>query len=454
MKSRLSKSEQNRADAASLLFELEEEAELQSTASYASSKNVKADNGSHADRPEVSGLSASENQVADPSVNTARTGHKEQTGNKVATNKEQTRNTANDKRPINQEQTGNKGEAKWKQESGSKFETGNKVGSQLGTGVGTNQQQSANKLGTNRDVSTLRGLQKRILVFLYHSCLKARAQTTERLAIQKIALACETSVQSGKVTIRRLEKMGFIFRSSFENGRGGWTVYSLPDAVHSYLRLDETENKVGTNWEQSGSKVGSQLGTQLGTSPPSSSREVFFKESSTTPTTVTDELGSLNLTELREFGITIETFKRAVQLHPAVTIEALSDLAFRLSELFKNPKERAKIQNARGFVIKLVEQLSHGITPLDHIETNNDRLMREYAQAAKQKRVEQQGFEETLLQEAFAKWDQELGEDEKFRQVPLAQSAPAGTPRAAIFREHFRENVWPETRERILRGEA
>jgi hypothetical protein len=141
-----------------------------------------------------------------------------------------------------------------------------------------------------------------------------------------------------------------------------------------------------------------------------------------------------------------------VQLHPTVTIEALSDLSFRLSELFKDPKERAKIQNARGFVIRLVEQLAQGITPLDHIETPDEHLMREYAVMAKQKKVEQQDFENALLQEAFEKWDKETQEEEKLAQVPLARSAPVGSPRIAIFREHFREKVWPKKKEAMLRG--
>ena len=80
--------------------------------------------------------------------------------------------------------------------------------------------------------------------------------------------------------------------------------------------------------------------------------------------------------------------------------------------------------------------------------------MREYAQAAVKKRSEQQGYEEALLQAAFENWDRETLEEEKFRQVPLAQNAPNGTPRSAVFREYFREQIWPEQRDEILKGQA
>ena len=80
--------------------------------------------------------------------------------------------------------------------------------------------------------------------------------------------------------------------------------------------------------------------------------------------------------------------------------------------------------------------------------------MREFAILAKQKREEQQSFEDALLQEAFEKWDKETRDEEKFAEVPLAKNAPNGNPRIAVFKEHFREKVWPEKRQAILRGDA
>ena len=339
------------------------------------------------------------------------------------------------------------------QELAQKHETRDKVEPQLETISETKWRQTEDKAETKSDFSSLVGLQRELIIFFYESCQFNRSSDTEKLSIEHIAKSCETSASSVKKTIQRLEERGFLKRKDFKNGRGGWTVYSLPKDVFQDLMRVQTGDKLRTNWRETRDKVGTELETQPRTSPPSSSREFLFKESTTTPMTVADELGSLDLTELREFGITIETFKRAVQLHPVVTIDALSDLAFRLSELFKNPKERAKIQNARGFVIKLVEQLNQGITPLDHIETAQDRLVREYATLAKQKRLEREDFETTLLQEAFEKWDRETQDEDKFRQVPLAQNAPNGTPRAAVFREYFREQLWPEKREEMLRGE-
>jgi hypothetical protein len=371
-----------------------------------------------------------------------------ETRNKDVTNPEQTRN-----KPVMAEvETRNKDVTETRNSSYAKTETRNKPVAQ----TVTNPEQTRNKPVMDLGFNSATTFQKEILSCIYHSMKSSIDKSTPPMSLTHFG-AClgkhdSKGLESLRVVALRLEKMGLLIRSKIRNGRGGWTQYSLPQKVYSDIREFETRNEPVINPEHSRNKpVTKPVTTDL-----SSSRDVFLKDSSTTqePVTVFDQIGSLDLSSLREFGITHETFKRAVQLHPMVTIEAVSDLSFRLSELFKNPKERAKIQNARGFVIKLVEQLAQGITPLDHIETADERLMREYAVLAKQKKLEQQDFENALLQAAFEKWDKETLEEDKFQKVPLAQSAPAGNPRVAVFREYYREQVWPEEREAILRGKA
>ncbi len=313
--------------------------------------------------------------------------------------------------------------------------------------------QSGTKVAPNVSLETLAGLQRNSLIFIYESCRIFGSKISPPIQIKNLAESIKTTVAAARVAVQRIEQKGFVRRYEYKDGRGGWTKYELPDEIYSQLFFKESSIKVASNLDQSSIKVAPEPAPEPAPSSSSSSRDLSLKETTTTQMSVADELGLLDLSQLREFGITVETFKRSVQLHPTVSIEALSDLAFRLSELFRNPKERAKIQNARGFVIKLVEQLAGGITPLDHIETSHERLMREYAILAKQKKAEQQSFEDALLQEAFAKWDQELAEEEKFRVVPLAQNAPAGAPRAAILREYFRENLWPEFKKQMLERE-
>ena len=319
-----------------------------------------------------------------------------------------------------------------------------------------------NPVQKTKSIQTLTGKQKAAFFFLLFdakdngSSIENGNRITSQISSARLAEVVSTKgYEATRSVCNALKKARLIGRYSEKSGPGGWTIYEIPkstylEGLNASSRIKPVEDTYKTRVRPVHQPVHQPV-----YDGPSSSRDLYIKESSTTQSDPKiDDIGSLDLSQLREFGITHDVFKRAMQLHPTASVEGLHELAFRLGELFKNPKERGKIQNARGFVIKLVEQVASGITPLDHIETPTDRLMREYAALAHQKRMDQQVFEDALLQDAFEKWDRETIEDEKFQAVPFARHAPSGQPRIAVLREYFRKKVWPETRERILRGEA
>ncbi len=191
----------------------------------------------------------------------------------------QTDNKQAAKPETNQRQSKDKVETqlgpKWRQ-TRDKVETTNpqtrdKVETQPETQVGTKWRQTRDKLETFAEFSSLVGLQRTLVIFLYGSCKAARSYETEKLSIEHIAKSCETSVSSAKKTLQRLEKKSFLQRIKFKDGRGGWTIYELKNEVFQDLLRAETEDKLGTKWRQSGDKVGTQLETQPRTTPPYSS---------------------------------------------------------------------------------------------------------------------------------------------------------------------------------------
>ncbi len=191
----------------------------------------------------------------------------------------QTDNKQAAKPETNQRQSKDKVETqlgtKWRQ-TRDKVETTNpqtrdKVETQPETQVGTKWRQTRDKLETFAEFSSLVGLQRTLVIFLYGSCKAARSYETEKLSIEHIAKSCETSVSSAKKTLQRLEKKSFLQRIKFKDGRGGWTIYELKNEVFQDLLRAETEDKLGTKWRQSGDKVGTQLETQPRTTSPYSS---------------------------------------------------------------------------------------------------------------------------------------------------------------------------------------
>ena len=128
-------------------------------------------------------------------------------------------------------QSGSKVVAKW-QQSGNKAvaETGNKVvtkweqtGNKLVTENRETGNTTGNKVVTTFSFSSLVGLQKKILLFLYESCKAARSKITNPISLEHLSDSLKSSIGSLKTTIRRLENKQLLTRVEYKNGRGGWS---------------------------------------------------------------------------------------------------------------------------------------------------------------------------------------------------------------------------------------
>jgi hypothetical protein len=115
----------------------------------------------------------------------------------------------------------------------------------------------------------------------------------------------------------------------------------------------------------------------------------------------------------------------------------------------KDPKN--KVQNARGFFISLAEQASKGQVPLDHIETPDERLMREFIQKQKEVKARRLDFEQQAQDFECDAWLETLSTEQKLEIVPESPILKLGaTSHTAILRQHFIKNLWFERRRQIL----
>ena len=178
---------------------------------------------------------------------------------------------------------------KWGQTEGATKETEHKVGSQPSTGSGTKWGQTEGKMGTKTAFSTLVGLQRSVVIFIYNECKVARSKSTKHLSIEYIIKALNSSYHSIKTTIKRLIKKGLINRVDFKNGRGGWSTYSIPDLVFQELLCNESEHKASTNLVQTEHKVGAQPGAQ-----PSTASPVVVSNNNITTTTLPDDFEQID----------------------------------------------------------------------------------------------------------------------------------------------------------------
>jgi len=307
--------------------------------------------------------------------------------------------------------------------------------------------QSAAKVEPIVALTTLVGLQRNSLLFIYESCRVAGSKISAPVSIQNIAATTETTAAAARKALQRLEQKGFIVRSTYKDGRGGWTQYRLPDQVYNALLINETRAKVEPKLSQTRAKVRTEVEPQLEPSLSSSSRDLYIKESTTTQSV--DNFSLIDLSRVQHLGITSSVLARCVELYPSLQPEQLEGLAFRFAEFAKDPKNR--VQNARGFFISLAEQASKGQVPLDHIETPDERLMRLFVKQQEEAKSRRVDVERAALEFECETWLESLTPEMKRSLVPETAILKAGSAaHAAMLKNHFTENVWPERRKQIL----
>jgi len=203
--------------------------------------------------------------------------NQQQTGNKVATNRQQSSNTTSNKVATNRQQ-----------EPLASQESDNRTSNTSDNKVATNWQQSTNTTSNKVNViptlnfNSLVGLQRSLIQLMHRQCLERRSRSTGPMSLEHVSHSVKTSKRAAKVTLQRLQFKGFIKAINFKNGRGGWTEYELPDSVFQEVLRSETSNKAATNWQQTGNKVPTELATELATPVSSSSSSLYNNKTTTT----------------------------------------------------------------------------------------------------------------------------------------------------------------------------
>jgi len=91
--------------------------------------------------------------------------------------------------------------------------------------------------------SSLSGLQRRFLFFIYECCKKCGRRSTDPLSIDNISISCGILKITVQKIAQRLEKKGKVIREAFKVGRGGWTKYKLPADVYNEIMHYDNDNK-------------------------------------------------------------------------------------------------------------------------------------------------------------------------------------------------------------------
>ena len=378
---------------------------------------------------------------------------------KLGVNNQQTDNKTDNKPTTNWQQTDNKVTTNRQQKDTSKQESDNKVATQPTTQLTTNWQQTDNKLTTKYTFSSLVGLQRSIIIFLYNECKNTRSKTTKNLTLEHFGNALKTSKRCIKTTIQRLEVKNLVQRVEYKNGRGGWTKYGIADTLYQELLQYETDNKLATNWQQSGNKVVTQPTTQPTTSLPSSSSNIINTtttsddEKNSKEQLVSEEWQNLDIEPLSDFGFT-KTHLLQIATQSKLTIQMVQDSIYAFAF---DLKENDKVKSIKGDTINFfMGILRNGkpYAPPSNYESPQDKAMRVYLERMREIEKKRADAEKEVFTLEFNNWFRDLSNEQKLNLLPEAfrrsnTSLENNKILESSARSHFEKEIWSKIKEGI-----
>lgn len=296
--------------------------------------------------------------------------------------------------------------------------------------------------------SSLVGLQKNIILFLYAECKQQRSKITRALSIEYIATSCNSTISSIKKSLQRLEKKGVVIRGGFKLGRSGWTQYILSDTVYNEILLSENFRTNTQNWRQTKDNLEPKLETNMKTNSSSSSSNINIS----TTTDLPADWKKIDLTPLKQinFGMTElkNIYKKCFEIFTPYQIqESINHFAFGITN---NP---SRYKNMKSPAAVLVNQLNQGIL----WEEDGYISLEEIAQIEKSEK-RRLFLESQFKQPKFFEWFNSLSNEEKDRIVPdgIKTSTSYMVSKEIIQKEqakvYFEKKIWPKMLEEIMDG--
>jgi len=326
--------------------------------------------------------------------------------------------------------------------------------------VMTNQRQTADKTS----FYSLTGLQRCIAILIYNLCKLSRDKKTKEVSIIQLAHCCNSTIKSIKRSVFRLIEKGIILRDSFKNGRGGWTVYCLPNEIYQEIMSMETDNKLMTNWRQTDDKLPTQLPPELVTQPSSSSSLNILKTTTTENNQNSNKLQQhlsvewqeIDIEPLSVIGFTknhLTQIAFQLKLLPATVQESIHAFAFDLEE---NDKRKTIAVDPISFFMGILRKSGRYIPPHNY-ESPQERYMRLYAERMGELEAKREAIEKRAFDLAFWDWFGKLTDEKKRELLPANFRVGARLEKNKMLegeaRNYFKMEVWADVRNKIKSGE-
>ena len=286
--------------------------------------------------------------------------------------------------------------------------------------------------------SSLVGLQRRIILYMFEICKILRSKVTSPLSSEHIATNLNATKCSVQKTIQRLEKHNILIRNSFKQGRGGWTKYELPDAIFQEMIHEETINKLLTNLDS-----------------PSNKSDIVISETKNNEKLkkLSDEWESVDIEPLKYIGFSI-THLTQIADQGKLAVEVVQDSIYAFCYDLEYNK---KIESIKGSPLNYFMGIIRNgkpYAPPSGYESPQDLAMRVYLERKKEVTDIREAREKELMNSFFIEWESSLSDEDKLAFVPEHERNRSGPGSTAIkksfVRPYFEKNIWPEERKKLL----
>jgi len=311
----------------------------------------------------------------------------------------------------------------------------------------------------NWSVDSLSGKEADLIQMLFNRCKNAGSRQTEKLSSHILSEALKVSTRRLRNLVERLAAKNLLIVSSSKRGNGSWRQFTLPNGVYQDMALNHIDsNSTAERQQLNSNKTADWTATK--TAEPSSSssslRSIDLETTTTGEATSAEprELDalwqSIDCSPLVEFRLgrsQIAQIAQSGRVTPEELQESIYAFAFDLCE-------NQKTKNISGAPLNyFMGILRKGpYTPPANYEAPEIQQRRLYIEAKEQQRKKRLELEERLEALEFEEWLEKLSLEQRAVLVPPKDFAkPGGTAHNYQLREYFRENVWPQLRERTAK---
>lgn len=339
------------------------------------------------------------------------------------------------------------------------YQSGNRTDTKTDIKAVPNQYQSDTKTG----FFSLIGLQKEITLSIYTLCQLSRDRKTDAVSINQLANQCKSTVGAVKIAVYRLIEKNILVRESFKNGRGGWTVYSLPNNIYQEILNMEAQTKLLSNRYQSGTKLVTELVSEVIPSASSSGNNTITNNKTTTTgemensvnpnTTLTGEWLDIDIEPLNSIGFTqthLVQIASQNKLQPKIVQDSIYAFAF---DLEKNDRAKTIKGDHINFFMGILRN-GKPYAPSSNYESPQDKAMRIYLEKMRQIEQKRAAEEKEAFDLAFKDWFSKLSAEQKREFLPemLRRNANVETSKMleSNARSHFEKEIWALNKAKII----